>query len=141
MRKYAVLAAAAGLALTGVAKADFTFSNTRTADTVDPGHDIIEFFAHNTGVATGSKARHLPGVAVDNEIVCDNEGALAFPSVPKKFPAAPPRPPIPALPGLPGSAPDEAPAAPPPPPLPPLPATCAPPPAPPLPPLPPASRP
>ncbi len=36
-------------------------------------------------IATGSKARQLPGVVVDNEIVCDNEGALAFPSVPKKL--------------------------------------------------------
>lgn len=33
-------------------------------------------------VATGSKARHLPGLKVDNKIVCDNEGALAFDSVP-----------------------------------------------------------
>jgi dihydrolipoamide dehydrogenase len=29
-------------------------------------------------VATGSKARHLPGIPVDNESICDNEGALAF---------------------------------------------------------------
>ena len=36
-------------------------------------------------VATGSKARHLPGVAVDNEIVCDNEGALAFGAVPERL--------------------------------------------------------
>ncbi len=36
-------------------------------------------------VATGSKARHLPGLPVDNEIVCDNVGALALPSVPKKL--------------------------------------------------------
>ncbi|RPH45190.1 MAG: dihydrolipoyl dehydrogenase [Burkholderiales bacterium] len=36
-------------------------------------------------VATGSKARHLPSVPVDNEIVCDNEGALALSSVPKKL--------------------------------------------------------
>ncbi len=36
-------------------------------------------------VATGSKARHLPGIAVDNEVICDNEGALAFPSVPKRL--------------------------------------------------------
>ena len=33
-------------------------------------------------VATGSKPRHLPGVPVDNEIVCDNVGALAFGKVP-----------------------------------------------------------
>ncbi len=36
-------------------------------------------------IATGSKARHLPGVAVDNEIVCDNEGALAFGAVPGRL--------------------------------------------------------
>jgi dihydrolipoamide dehydrogenase len=36
-------------------------------------------------IATGSKARHLPGVPVDNEIVCDNIGALAFREVPKRL--------------------------------------------------------
>ncbi|MBL8520783.1 MAG: dihydrolipoyl dehydrogenase [Betaproteobacteria bacterium] len=36
-------------------------------------------------VATGSKARHLPGITVDNVNVCDNEGALAFGAVPKKL--------------------------------------------------------
>ncbi|MBL8384344.1 MAG: dihydrolipoyl dehydrogenase [Burkholderiales bacterium] len=36
-------------------------------------------------IATGSKARHLPGVPVDNVRICDNEGALALPSVPKKL--------------------------------------------------------
>lgn len=36
-------------------------------------------------VATGSKARHLPNVPVDNVLVCDNEGALSFDSVPKKL--------------------------------------------------------
>jgi dihydrolipoamide dehydrogenase len=36
-------------------------------------------------VATGSKARQLPGIVVDNETVCDNEGALAFPEVPKRL--------------------------------------------------------
>ncbi|HYF58632.1 MAG TPA: FAD-dependent oxidoreductase, partial [Burkholderiaceae bacterium] len=36
-------------------------------------------------VATGSKARHLPGVPVDNEIVCDNVGALSLSSVPKRL--------------------------------------------------------
>jgi dihydrolipoamide dehydrogenase len=36
-------------------------------------------------VATGSKARHLPGVPVDNEIVCDNVGALALSSVPRRL--------------------------------------------------------
>jgi dihydrolipoamide dehydrogenase len=39
--------------------------------------------AKNVIIATGSKARHLPNVPVDNKIVADNEGALAFGSVPK----------------------------------------------------------
>jgi len=36
-------------------------------------------------IATGSKARHLPGMAVDNELICDNEGALTFPEVPRRL--------------------------------------------------------
>ena len=36
-------------------------------------------------VATGSKARHLPGVPVDNVTICDNEGALAFGTAPKRL--------------------------------------------------------
>ncbi|MDO5102711.1 MAG: dihydrolipoyl dehydrogenase [Lautropia sp.] len=36
-------------------------------------------------IATGSKARHLPNVEVDNVLVADNEGALSFDSVPKKL--------------------------------------------------------
>ncbi|MSQ69807.1 MAG: dihydrolipoyl dehydrogenase [Betaproteobacteria bacterium] len=36
-------------------------------------------------IATGSTARHLPGVPVDNEIVCDNIGALAFREVPQRL--------------------------------------------------------
>ncbi len=36
-------------------------------------------------VATGSKARHLPNVIVDNETICDNEGALAFAKAPKRL--------------------------------------------------------
>ncbi|WP_431018761.1 dihydrolipoyl dehydrogenase [Burkholderia cepacia] len=41
--------------------------------------------AKNVIIATGSKARHLPGIQVDNKIVSDNEGALTFDSVPKKL--------------------------------------------------------
>ena len=41
--------------------------------------------ARNVILATGSKARHLPGIVVDNKLVCDNEGALAFDSVPKRL--------------------------------------------------------
>ena len=36
-------------------------------------------------VATGSKARHLPNIPVDNKIVCDNVGALDINAVPKKL--------------------------------------------------------
>ncbi len=41
--------------------------------------------AKNVIIATGSKARHLPTIPVDNKIVADNEGALAFDSVPNKL--------------------------------------------------------
>jgi len=53
------------------------------AYTIEAGKETIQ--AKHVIIATGSKARHLPGVAVDNELVCDNEGALAFPSVPKRL--------------------------------------------------------
>ena len=36
-------------------------------------------------IATGSKARHLPGIPVDNKLVCDNEGALSLTEVPKRL--------------------------------------------------------
>jgi dihydrolipoamide dehydrogenase len=36
-------------------------------------------------VATGSNARHLPGVPVDQVMVCDNVGALAFKEVPARL--------------------------------------------------------
>ncbi len=41
--------------------------------------------AKNVIIATGSKARHLPSIPVDNKVVCDNEGALNFSEVPKKL--------------------------------------------------------
>ncbi|AJK46134.1 dihydrolipoyl dehydrogenase [Burkholderia plantarii] len=41
--------------------------------------------AKNVIIATGSKARHLPNVPVDNRIVADNEGALNFDTVPNKL--------------------------------------------------------
>ncbi|WP_175835572.1 dihydrolipoyl dehydrogenase [Burkholderia anthina] len=41
--------------------------------------------AKNVIIATGSKARHLPNLPVDNKIVSDNEGALTFDAVPKKL--------------------------------------------------------
>jgi dihydrolipoamide dehydrogenase len=36
-------------------------------------------------VATGSRPRQLPGVPIDNKLVCDNVGALAFDAVPKRL--------------------------------------------------------
>jgi dihydrolipoamide dehydrogenase len=45
-------------------------------ESVSAGHVII---------ATGSKARHLPNIPVDNKLICDNEGALAFDKVPAKL--------------------------------------------------------
>jgi dihydrolipoamide dehydrogenase len=44
-----------------------------------------ELEAKHVIVATGSKARHLPNVPVDNEVICDNEGALAFGTAPKRL--------------------------------------------------------
>src|SRR5690606_22125444 len=41
--------------------------------------------AQHVIIATGSKPRTLPGVEVDNRIVCDNAGALALPEVPKRL--------------------------------------------------------
>ena len=47
------------------------------------GNEVVE--AKQVIVATGSKARHLPGIAVDQKIVCDNAGALDIDAVPKKL--------------------------------------------------------
>jgi dihydrolipoamide dehydrogenase len=41
--------------------------------------------ARNVIIATGSKPRQLPGAAVDNKLICDNEGALAFDAVPERL--------------------------------------------------------
>ncbi len=46
------------------------------AETVQATHVIV---------ATGSKARHLSGIRVDNETICDNVGALAFSEVPQRL--------------------------------------------------------
>jgi dihydrolipoamide dehydrogenase len=51
--------------------------------TLRAGGETVQ--AKHVIVATGSKARHLPGVAVDNELVCDNEGALALGAVPRRL--------------------------------------------------------
>ena len=50
---------------------------------VQVGKETVE--AKQVIIATGSTARHLPGVPVDNEIVCDNIGALDINAVPKKL--------------------------------------------------------
>src|SRR5690606_1239263 len=47
------------------------------------GEELVA--ATHVVVATGSSARHLDGIPVDNRIVCDNIGALAFESVPKRL--------------------------------------------------------
>ena len=47
------------------------------------GDEVVE--ARQVIVATGSRARHLPGIAVDNVLVCDNVGALDIDAVPKKL--------------------------------------------------------
>jgi dihydrolipoamide dehydrogenase len=49
----------------------------------DKGSEAIE--ARNVIIATGSKARALAGIEVDNRLVCDNEGALAFEAVPERL--------------------------------------------------------
>jgi len=47
------------------------------------GTEIVK--ARHVIVATGSKPRHLPGIPVDNKVVCDNVGALALDGVPKRL--------------------------------------------------------
>ena len=50
---------------------------------VKVGNETVE--AKHIIIATGSKPRHLPGIPVDNKIVCDNVGALDFDAVPTKL--------------------------------------------------------
>ena len=50
---------------------------------VKVGEELVE--AKQVIVATGSRPRHLAGVAVDNVLVCDNVGALEINAVPKKL--------------------------------------------------------
>ena len=47
------------------------------------GDEEVE--ARNVIIATGSRARQLPGIPVDNRVICDNEGALAFDAVPERL--------------------------------------------------------
>ncbi|MEI6692158.1 MAG: dihydrolipoyl dehydrogenase [Chlorobium sp.] len=63
------------------------------AGKTDAGYRIIitgnegneEVLAQKVIIATGSKARHIPNVKVDNITICDNEGALKFTEAPKKL--------------------------------------------------------
>lgn len=52
---------------------------------VDTDKASEEVVATNVIIATGSKARHLPGIKVDNKIICDNEGALMLDKTPAKL--------------------------------------------------------
>ncbi len=47
------------------------------------GGKPVSLVARHVIIATGSRPRPLPGVAIDNVRVLDNEGALAIPGVPK----------------------------------------------------------
>ena len=48
--------------------------------------DSIEMVETKTVmIATGSRARHLPGIPVDNNHICDNIGALSFRDIPKRL--------------------------------------------------------
>src|SRR5574343_837137 len=50
---------------------------------VKVGEEVVE--AKQVIVATGSSARHLPGIPVDNKLICDNIGALDIDAVPKRL--------------------------------------------------------
>src|SRR5690606_16430843 len=41
--------------------------------------------AKNVIIATGSNPRQLPGIEVDNDLICDNAGALSLAAVPKRL--------------------------------------------------------
>ena len=60
----------------GADKYTVEVSNGGSAEIVEANHVIV---------ATGSTARHLPGLEVDNETICDNIGALALKAVPDKL--------------------------------------------------------
>ncbi len=50
------------------------------------GKDSAEMVAaRHVIVATGSSARHLDGIPVDNKMICDSSGALSFDAVPKRL--------------------------------------------------------
>ncbi len=49
----------------------------------DGSSEVVD--AKHVIVATGSSPRHLDGIPVDNQVICDNVGALSFDSVPKRL--------------------------------------------------------
>lgn len=49
----------------------------------DGSSEVVE--AKHVIVATGSAPRHLDGIPVDNEIICDNVGALSLGAVPQRL--------------------------------------------------------
>jgi len=64
MRKYALLAAAAGLAVSGsMARADFVISSTRAASST-PGFDVVKFYVLNNGTGSTTGSTGLLGVDV-----------------------------------------------------------------------------
>jgi len=56
-----------------------------TVEVSGAGAEGAELSGRHVIVATGSQPRALPQVAIDNQLVLDNEGALAIPQVPKKL--------------------------------------------------------
>ena len=50
---------------------------------VKVGTETVE--AKHVIIATGSKPRHLPGIPVDNKVICDNVGALDFDAIPMRL--------------------------------------------------------
>ncbi|MCU0870123.1 MAG: dihydrolipoyl dehydrogenase [Burkholderiales bacterium] len=49
----------------------------------DAGTERID--AKHVIIATGSVPRSLPGLSIDNRLICDNVGALSFPEVPRRL--------------------------------------------------------
>lgn len=52
---------------------------------VTHGTDVHTITAKYVIIATGSVARQLPDVPVDNDLICDNVGALSLKAVPKRL--------------------------------------------------------
>lgn len=50
---------------------------------VKVGEEVVT--ATHVIIATGSRARHLPGIKVDQKLIVDNEGALSTTEVPKRL--------------------------------------------------------